>query len=42
MGKRSGKFYRKNENEVMELLGFEPTKGGANENTKYKRKKENF
>lgn len=29
MGKRSGKFYRKNENEVMELLGFEPTKGSG-------------
>lgn len=29
MGKRSGKFYRKNENEVMELLGFKPTKGSG-------------
>jgi hypothetical protein len=25
-GKRSGKFYRKNEEEVMKLLGFKPTK----------------
>ena len=27
--KRSGKFYRKNENEVMKLLGFKPTKNSG-------------
>lgn len=27
--KRSGKFYRKNENEVMNLLGFKPTKNSG-------------
>lgn len=28
-GKRSGKFYRKNEEEVMKLLGFKPTKNSG-------------
>lgn len=32
MNKRTGKFYRRNEEEVMESLGLKPTKGsGAKE-----------
>ena len=30
--KRSGKFYRKNEAEVMKSLGLKPTKKGSNVN----------
>ena len=30
--KRSGKFYRRNEAEVMESLGLKPTKKGGNVN----------
>ena len=29
MGKRSTKFYRKNEEEVMRRLGFKPTKNSG-------------